>query len=204
MVHEVRDRTTLHTLLTSADALVVGPGLGQDGWAELLLREALTQRKPTVLDADALNLLARHPDWLPEPRDHLVLTPHPGEAARLLGTDTDTIQGDRPAAARALQQRWGGSIVLKGAGSLVCHPDQALMLCPYGNPGMASAGMGDVLSGIVGGLLAQSLQPRYAVNLAVTLHSAAADILAASAGERGLLAGDLIPVARRLLNGLDS
>ncbi len=202
MVHAVNDRTALQGLLDKANAIIVGPGLGQDSWSQLLLSEALQRPVPTVLDADALNLLVQHPDWLPEQRDHLVYTPHPGEAARMLECDTATLQADRLEALRALQRRWGGSIVLKGAGTLLSHPDHAAMLCPYGNAGMACGGMGDVLSGVLGGLLVQGFNARYAVNLGVCLHSAAADALAARHGPRGLLASDLTPEIRSLLNGV--
>lgn len=200
MAHAITQRSHILSLLDKATALVVGPGLGQDAWAQLLLATALERKIPTVLDADALNLLVQHPQWLPNQREHLIYTPHPGEAARMLETDTKSIQKDRLAAVKALQQQWGGSVVLKGAGSLIVHPDHAVHLCPYGNPGMASGGMGDVLSGVLGGLLAQGLNARQAVNLGVSLHSAAADQVAKASGERGLLATDLIPVIRAMLN----
>ncbi|MBP6682333.1 MAG: hydroxyethylthiazole kinase, partial [Halioglobus sp.] len=153
--------------------------------------------KPMVLDADGLNLLARGRGIAVARRDNWVLTPHPGEAARLLGTSTAAVQADRFAAARQLQQRYGGVAVLKGNGSLVTDGAQ-LLLSDYGNPGMASGGMGDVLSGVIGSLLAQHLPALEAAALGVCLHGAAAD-RAAGDGQRGLLASDLVPHMRALL-----
>ena len=147
-----------------------------------------------VLDADGLNLLAA--GQLAE-RDNWVLTPHPGEAGRLLGCATAAVQADRFAAVRALQQRYGGVAILKGNGSLIAYHKQ-LLLCDYGNPGMASGGMGDVLSGVIGALLAQHMAPLEAAALGVCLHGAAGDI-AAGEGQRGLAATDLIPEMRALL-----
>jgi NAD(P)H-hydrate epimerase len=188
-------------LLESADVLVVGPGLGQSPWSEHLLQLAAASGKPMVLDADGLNLLAAgclgEGPGEAQHRDNWVLTPHPGEAARLLDSTTGEVQADRFAAARALQQRYGGVAILKGNGSLIAGAGQ-LLLSDYGNPGMASGGMGDVLSGVIGSLLAQHLPPLEAAALGVCLHGAAADI-AAQEGQRGLAATDLIPEMRALL-----
>jgi NAD(P)H-hydrate epimerase len=193
----VQSGQELAALLDSADVLVVGPGLGQSAWAEQLLQAAAASGKPLVLDADGLNLLAAGRAIDSQRRDNWVLTPHPGEAARLLGCSTAGIQSDRFAAARQLQQRYGGVAVLKGNGSLICD-DSALLLSDYGNPGMASGGMGDVLSGVIGSLLAQHTAPLEAAALGVCLHGAAAD-MAAVDGQRGLLASDLMPAMRALL-----
>jgi NAD(P)H-hydrate epimerase len=149
-----------------------------------------------VLDADALNLLAEDPLH----RDNWILTPHPGEAARLLGVETPAIQADRFGTVDQLQQRYGGVVVLKGAGTLVRAADANTGLCAQGNPGMASGGMGDILSGILGGLLAQGFTLNEAAQLGTCLHAAAGDAAAKSAGERGLLASDLLPWVRRLAN----
>jgi NAD(P)H-hydrate epimerase len=184
------------SLLAAADVLVVGPGLGQSDWSAYLLRAALSSGKPAVLDADALNLLAAGV-VMATPGARHVVTPHPGEAARLLGCSNAEVQADRFAAARALQQRLGGVAVLKGNGSLVCS-DRHLLLSDSGNPGMASGGMGDVLSGVIGALLAQGLSPEDAAALGVCLHGTAGD-LAAEDGQRGLLASDLMPWLRALL-----
>lgn len=184
-------------MLAAADVLVVGPGLGQSPWAIELLRLALASGKPLVLDADGLNLLASGVLGDVPPADNRVLTPHPGEAARLLACSTSEVQADRFAAVLALQQRHGGVIVLKGNGSLISDGAD-ILLSDNGNPGMASGGMGDVLSGAIGALLAQHLQPLDAAALGVCLHGAAADI-AAGDGQRGLAASDLIPHMRSLL-----
>lgn len=193
MCHGVEGAAALAPLLARASVVVLGPGLGQDDWSRTLFGAVLDSGKPVVLDADALNLLAR----MPEKRDNWVLTPHPGEAARLLGISTAEVQADRFAALRALRERVGGHVVLKGAGSLV-GSDAGVALCPLGNPGMATAGMGDVLSGVTGALLAQGL-PR-AVELAVLVHAHAGDRAARAGGERGLLASDLFRWLRRALN----
>jgi hydroxyethylthiazole kinase-like uncharacterized protein yjeF len=184
-------------LLAAANVLVVGPGLGQSDWSKHLLQRAVASGKPTVLDADGLNLLASGAVQGPELADNRVLTPHPGEAARLLGCTSAEVQSDRFAAAEALQARYGGVVVLKGNGSLIAGDGQ-LLLSDYGNPGMASGGMGDVLSGVIGSLLGQGLDPLEAAALGVCLHGAAAD-LAAEIGQRGLAATDLIPHMRILL-----
>jgi len=184
-------------LLEAADVLVVGPGLGQSPWSEHLLHVAAATGKPMVLDADGLNLLAAGRQVANAQRDNWVLTPHPGEAARLLGCSTGEVQGDRFGAVQALQRRHGGVAILKGNGSLIADQEQ-LLLSDYGNPGMASGGMGDVLSGVIGALLAQHLPALEAAALGVCLHGAAGDI-AAQQGQRGLAASDLIPEMRALL-----
>jgi NAD(P)H-hydrate epimerase len=184
-------------LLEAADVLVVGPGLGQSAWSEHLLQRALASGKPMVLDADGLNLLADGRAGAAQAQENRVLTPHPGEAARLLDSTTGDVQADRFAAVAALQQRYGGAVVLKGNGSLIADGNEVL-LSDYGNPGMASGGMGDVLSGVIGALLAQGLPAVEAAALGVCLHGAAAD-LAAEDGQRGLVATDLMPHLRALL-----
>jgi NAD(P)H-hydrate epimerase len=186
----------LEPVLERASVLAVGPGLGRGGWGRALLERALAAGLPMVVDADALNLLAEAP---PQRRDNWILTPHPGEAARLLGTTAAEVQHDRFAAARELQQRFGGVVVLKGAGTLIAGPE-SLHLCSSGNPGMASGGMGDVLTGVIAGLLAQGLLPEIAATIGVSVHAAAADRAASAGGERGLLAGDLLDLLRSLVN----
>jgi NAD(P)H-hydrate epimerase len=197
MPHGVHVPRNLEPLLARASVLALGPGLGQDEWGRGLWQAALDVGKPLVLDADGLNLLAATPRELPSA---CVLTPHPGEAARLLGTTTPEIQADRFAAVRALAQKHGAVFVLKGEGSLVADPGGRVAVCPWGNPGMASGGMGDVLTGVIAGLLAQGLGTWDAACLGVGLHARAGD-LAARAGERGLLASDLFPYLRALVNG---
>ncbi|GEK74030.1 MULTISPECIES: NAD(P)H-hydrate dehydratase [Halomonas] len=197
MVHGVRGAADLGELPGHADVLVVGPGLGQGSWGQAMLQAALDAGRPLVVDADALNLLASRFGGLT--RDDWLLTPHPGEAGRLLGTSAAEVEADRPAAAAELQRRYGGTVVLKGAGSLIAGPS-GLAVCPYGNPGMASGGMGDALSGILGALLAQGLDGESAARVGVMVHALAADEAAAAGGQRGLLAGDLASCARILVN----
>jgi len=152
----------------------------------------LDQDKPTVVDADALNCLAQSP----EHRDSWVLTPHPGEAARLLGITTAQVTADRVSALRQLRERFGGVVVLKGAGTLQVGPKEQMRLCREGNPGMATAGSGDVLTGIVASLIAQGGDLERGTRAGVLLHAAAGD-LAAEEGAHGMVAGDLIAHLRR-------
>lgn len=187
----------LEPLLAHASVCAIGPGLGQADWGRGLWQVALDAGLPTVLDADGLNLLAANRHTLPAA---CVLTPHPAEAARLLAVDTAAVQADRFGSARALAQEFGAVVVLKGAGSLIANPDGRVALCPWGNAGMASGGMGDVLTGVIAGLLAQGLSAWDAACLGVGLHARAGD-LAARVGERGLLAADLFPYLRALVNG---
>lgn len=173
-----------------AHAVVVGPGLGAHPATATLVRRLLRELAvPVVLDADALNVLAP----LRALPGTCVLTPHPGEAARLLGVSSAEIQADRVAAVRALAQRSGQVVVLKGAGTLVCAqaPTERLFTNTTGNPGMATGGSGDVLAGLLGALLAQGMTPYDAACLAVHAHGAAGDLVAARLSEPGLCAEDL-------------
>ncbi|WP_413615108.1 NAD(P)H-hydrate dehydratase [Halomonas cupida] len=197
MVRGLIHATQLPPLLESLSVLAIGPGLSQDSWGQAMLQCALEQSLPMVVDADALNLLASR--FTGMQRDNWILTPHPGEAARLLGCSVAEVEADRPTAARQLQSRLGGVVVLKGAGTLICGP-RGLALCPYGNPGMASGGMGDVLTGLITGLVAQGLELEQAAQCAVLAHALAGDRAARQAGERGLLASDLAFCARILIN----
>lgn len=187
----------LMPLFKRASVIALGPGLGQDSWGRTLYQAAIDSDLPLVVDADALNFLSE----APARRDNWVLTPHPGEAARLLDSDTKTVQADRFAALHGLQSRYGGVVVLKGAGSLVgegsSHPSA---VCSGGNPGMASGGSGDLLTGIIAALIAQGYALREATELGVALHAAAGD-RAAQQGEIGMLAGDSLVELRALLNG---
>ncbi|OAN19344.1 bifunctional ADP-dependent (S)-NAD(P)H-hydrate dehydratase/NAD(P)H-hydrate epimerase [Photobacterium jeanii] len=177
-----------------SDVVVLGPGLGTQDWGKALYFHLADYEKKLVVDADGLNLLALSPDY----KNNRIITPHPGEAARLLGCTVAEIEADRYAAVRQLQQKYGGVVVLKGAGTLV-DDGQYCYVCRAGNPGMATGGMGDVLSGVIGALLAQKLSLIEAAQLGVWLHSYAAD-LCAQEGERGMLASDLFPYIRQLVN----
>lgn len=211
-------------LLQRATAIVLGPGLGSSNWSRSVFRQVLQfagTHLPVVLDADALNLLAEYalleaqadePEALLPLRSPLwILTPHPGEAARLLQTTIPAVESDRFAAVSSLQSQWGGSVVLKGAGSVLCteavrvdrvETEIVLEVCTEGNPGMASGGMGDVLAGLLGSLIAQGLSPAMALRCGVCIHGEAADLAAEDAGERGLVATDLMLPIRRLVNRL--
>ncbi len=194
MCSGVESTYAMATLIQRADVLVIGPGLGQAPWGRSLLSLAPECRVPQVWDADALNLLAAGAVELPA---DCLLTPHPGEAARLLGITVGEVQADRPAATRALASRYGCTVLLKGAGTLISDFDGRLALCDRGHPAMASAGLGDVLAGVAGALLAQGLEPFDAACLAVWLHAVAGERLGQQG--RGLAAADLIPVIRQLL-----
>lgn len=187
----------LAPLIATASVIVVGPGLGQGPWAQQLLAMVLGSGKPLVVDADALNLLAADPALAARLPQGSVITPHPGEAARLLEQSSDSVQRDRFETARALSGRYRAAVLLKGKGSLVSAGDDH-SVCDYGNAGMASGGMGDVLSGVIGALMAQGLSAPAATRLGACVHGAAADV-AAVEGQRGLLASDLLQPLRRLL-----
>jgi NAD(P)H-hydrate epimerase len=196
MCHGVAEAGGLTELVAQSDALVLGPGLGRSAWAQSLWSAAIGAGRPLVVDADGLNLLASEPDR----RGQWILTPHPGEAGRLLGRETRDVQADRLGAARELAARYAGIAVLKGAGTLIAAPgDEPVSVCDLGNPGMATAGMGDVLAGVIGGILVQCRDNRLAAEAGVLVHAAAGDEAAAD-GERGLLAGDLMAAIRRWAN----
>ncbi|MBL4744403.1 MAG: NAD(P)H-hydrate dehydratase [Cycloclasticus sp.] len=194
MCHGVSGRLDIKQLAKRCQVIAVGPGLGQSAWSNQLFEAALETNLPTVIDADALNLLSQQP----RKNNHWVLTPHVGEAARLLNCTTAEIQQDRASAAEQLQEQYGGVVVLKGAGSLVFDGEE-MFICNAGNPGMASGGMGDVLTGVIAGLIAQGLTLFEAAKLGVLVHAMAADY-AAKQGERGLLASDLMAPLRELVN----
>ncbi|GGI83115.1 NAD(P)H-hydrate dehydratase [Legionella impletisoli] len=198
MVFGVADEHDLKPLFAKATVCVLGPGLGEDSWAERLFTAAIAAQLPLVIDASALRLLARNQQH----DDNWILTPHPGEAAELLGCNTETIQRDRLAASRTIQEQYGGSVIIKGVGTIIDSGENERYLCPAGNPGMATAGMGDVLSGVIGGLLAQGLDLPNAATLGVWLHAKAGDDAAVKYGERGLTASDLMPFLRRRINSL--
>lgn len=199
--HAVPDADHLPPIMEQADVIAVGPGLGRSAWARALLPLVLGCDQPLVVDADALNLIAeqspghpgefRRPDW--------ILTPHPGEAGRLLGMQTSDVQRDRLTSLEMLLSRYGGTVVLKGAGTLVGTEGRTPGVCERGNPGMASAGMGDVLTGAVCGVLAQCRDPDLAARVAVLVHAMSGDAVARS-GERGLLAAEVAYQLRASVN----
>lgn len=184
----------LMNVLQKASVVVVGPGLGQTAWGRSLLSAAANAPLPQVWDADALNLLADKCVNLPP---DCVMTPHPGEAARLLGLSIAEVQANRPAAAHALSDKYCAVVVLKGAGSLIASPDGRLAVCHQGHPAMATGGLGDVLAGLIGALRAQGMDAFDAACLGVWLHANAGARQGTSG--RGLAASDLIPAIRQLL-----
>jgi ADP-dependent NAD(P)H-hydrate dehydratase / NAD(P)H-hydrate epimerase len=196
------DEARLRGLVEGKTAVVIGPGLGTHDGAERTVGWLLANTElPIVVDADAITVLARDARSLRTSRAHPVLTPHPGEMSRLTGADTRTVQSDRAGIARRFATEHGCTLVLKGARSVIAAADGWLWVNPTGNPGMASGGMGDVLSGILGGLLAQGLPPGDAACLGAYVHGATADAAAAD-GEIGLLASDLFAGLPRELHRL--
>lgn len=219
MVRGIDSDKEIAALVAATDALAIGPGLGLSPWARALFATAIEAARaagrPTVIDADALNLLAANfsaagasesaldqPGRIELP-DACVLTPHPGEAGRLLGIGADAVQADRLAALEALSARYGSTVVLKGAGSLVTAdlPEHPPWLCTVGNPAMAAPGMGDVLTGVIGALLGQGLPPPAAARVGVWWHAMAGDVAAAGA-DRGLLASELTARLPTIVRGL--
>jgi ADP-dependent NAD(P)H-hydrate dehydratase / NAD(P)H-hydrate epimerase len=206
MTRAVERSDELRPLLDNANIIAIGPGLGQGEWGatmlEVALETTLAQRLPIVIDADALNMLAR---FDPRPLGDAVLTPHPGEAARLLGMTVEEVECDRVQSARHLAARYDCVVLLKGAGTVVMAPGEIPVIVDAGNPGMASGGMGDALTGTIAAMLAQfsrkgGVSPFAATVYGALLHSCAADAAARDGGERGLLASDLFPHLRRLAN----
>lgn len=195
MSHAIQSAADLEPLLERADVVAFGPGLGRSEWAQSLYELVASCGLPAVWDADALNLLADARDS----NARRIITPHPGEAGRLLGSDAGSVQSDRPAALSALLQRYGGTVVLKGAGTLVSSDDGPPLITTSGNPGMASPGMGDALTGVIAALLAQGLATGDAAAVGAEAHARAGDI-AAGRAERGLVASDLIAELRGVLN----
>ncbi len=195
MCHALEAEKDLKPLLERATVIALGPGLGTGKWSQTMFDAILKSDLPMVVDADALNLLAnseaRDLDW--------ILTPHPGEAGRMLDCPTARVQEDRRGALRKLAEQFGGTVVLKGSGSLVSAADGPAWLCTAGNPGMAAPGMGDVLTGIIAALRAQGLSREMAAAAGVDIHARAGDS-AAEAGQRGLLASDLLQELRVWVN----
>lgn len=199
MTDGVDSAEALAQLTRRAGVVACGPGLDIGDWGRLLLDGVLESRKPLVLDADALNLMSEQPERWADIQAPCIITPHPGEAARLLGSTPDEVQSNRLEALANLQEKTGAIVVLKGAGTLVSDGQSTPSICPFGNPGMSAPGMGDVLTGLIAALLAQGLSPIAAARTGVLVHALAGDT-AARRGERGLLAGELLGELRHWLN----
>jgi len=194
MAFDWKNKKILEKRLKAATVIAIGPGLGQSTLAKKLFTRVLKTKTLLIVDADALNLVAKHPTK----RNNWVLTPHPGEAARLLACSSAQVQRDRFSAIRKIQKKYGGVVVLKGCGTLICFPSSPIThhplpitVCPLGTPAMASGGMGDVLTGMIAGLVAQGLSLEDAAKLGVVFHARAGE-LAAKNGKRAVLAGDII------------
>ncbi len=203
MVRGVERKEQLQNLLQQVDVVLAGPGLGQDAWAEELFLACLKTTAPLVLDADGLNLLADHFSSLSEadfPLGNWILTPHPAEAGRLLGVAAGEIQHDRVKRAQQLAQRFQAVVVLKGCGTVIADFRGRYAICPLGNPGMASAGSGDVLAGVIAALVGQGLSLWQAATIGVVAHAWAGDIAAGLTGERGMLASDITQQLPAVLN----
>jgi len=194
MVRGIERPEQLQDLLQQVDVVVAGTGMGQDSWARELLLACLKSKVSVVLDADGLNILAGLFTQMAVediPRDNWILTPHPAEAGRLLGIEAGEVQADRVTAAQQLAQRYDAVIVLKGCGTVIAGQNGCYAICPLGNPGMASAGSGDVLAGVITALVAQGLSLWEAAATGVVAHARAGDVAAGRVGERGLLASDI-------------
>lgn len=195
MCQKVEAVSSIEGLQDQVDVVIIGPGLGLGEWGKALFDAILTWSQPKVLDADALNWLAKspvaHSNW--------VLTPHPGEAARLLASSGEHVQADRFNAVNAIQKRYGGVVALKGSGTLIAN-EKSTYLCPFGNPGMATGGMGDILAGMIGGLMAQGLSSFKAASMGVLIHAMASDEAAQVEGERGMLALDVLSYMKDFIN----
>lgn len=195
MVQPLNEKT-LAAAIDWTDVIVIGPGLGTLDWGRSAMSQVSVCDKPMLCDADGLNLLAITPDK----RQNRIITPHPGEAARLLQCSIEQIESDRLHSAMELAQRYGGTVVLKGAGTVIADESGALAIADVGNPGMASGGMGDILSGIIASLLGQGLPLLDAAFAGCVVHGAAADSIALRQGERGMLATDLLLEIPKLVN----
>jgi NAD(P)H-hydrate epimerase len=191
----------LEEALEWATCIVIGPGLGQNEWSKATYDTVITycqnNPKPMVIDADALNIMANTASFVTIP--DCVFTPHSGEAARLLNVSVEEVENSRFIFARQCAERYHTTCVLKGAGTIIDNEEKS-WVCRHGNPGMATAGMGDVLAGIIGSLMAQGVETDLACQYGVSLHAKAGDLVAQEKGQRGLLASDLFDTVRLLIN----
>ncbi len=187
-------------ILANKTVIVIGCGLGKSEWAQELLALAMASDLPKVIDADALNILSESKKTFDLSK--AIITPHVGEAARLLNISTSEIQKDRKSAVKKLYEKFGAVTVLKGEGTLILGDKNIIHQCPYGNAGMATAGMGDVLSGIIGGLIAQKLENEIATIAGVNIHAIAGDLVAKKQGEIGMMPNDLFEFIPQIINGI--
>ena len=195
---DIDNISQLDSLLVKATVVILGPGLGIGKWSKVMFETAMRANKLMVIDADGLNILGGENYG---PRENWVLTPHPGEAGRLLDVSSDEVQKDRLGCLNQLKNKYGGICVLKGCNSLIVSQNfEKIIVCDYGNAGMATGGMGDCLAGVIGGLLAQKIDLFSAVRLGVAVHAKAGDLTALKEGSIGIAALDLLPWIRKLLS----
>lgn len=195
MCHAIDEPNALDSILTKATVIVLGPGLGRTAWSQDIYNRVITTQLPLVLDADGLFFLSQQPCK----NLHRVLTPHPGEAAAMLNQTQLAPIAQRTKVLSELITKYNSTVVLKGAGTLVASPHSATEICTAGNPGMASGGMGDLLAGIIAGLIAQGMSPDLAARLGVCVHAMAGDS-AAQFGQRGIIATDLLLPIQQLMS----
>jgi len=192
--------------LGNYDVLLIGCGLGQDRQVADFVKNILlgSQRAqlPLVLDADALNNLAQTSNWWQQLHDDAILTPHPGEMSRLTGLSIDEVQTDRIGTARRMAREWNKTVVLKGAYSIIAEPNGGCRISPMANPGLASAGTGDVLAGVIAGLRAQGMAAPEAAACGVYLHAEAGEVIRAEMGDAGMIASDLLPILPMVIQEL--
>jgi NAD(P)H-hydrate epimerase len=198
MVRAAEDAGEIEALLGQVSVVVTGTGLGQTGWSERMLRACLRSAAPVVIDADGLNLVSSTPEDLR--RGNWIMTPHPAEAGRLLACSAAEIQSDRVGSALRLAERYRAVVALKGCGTVVAEPMGRYGICAHGNPGMASAGSGDVLAGVIAAMVAQGLDLWQAATAGVLAHAMAGDLAAERRGERGMLASDITGQLPAVLN----
>jgi len=194
----------IRSLMENVDVLALGPGLSVNPETVEVIREISAHAHiPAVIDADGLNALAGNPEILKQVKQPIVLTPHPGEMARLAGVTTRSVQQGRLNLARSLASAWKVVLVLKGAGTITADPEENIYINPTGNPGMATGGSGDVLTGIIAGLMAQGVEAAWAAAAGVYLHGLAGDLAAKEKGMMGLIAGDILDVLPMALNSVE-
>lgn len=196
----LRDNSLAAEILADKTLIVIGCGLGKSQWGQKLFTMAMNSNLPKVIDADALNILSMSQEKFN--LSNSIITPHVGEAARLLNISTDEIQKNRESAIKKLYEKFGAISVLKGKGTLIFGDQKIIHQCPFGNAGMATAGMGDVLSGIIGGLMAQGLDSETSAIYGVNIHALAGDLAAKKQGEIGLMPNDLFEYIPQIINNL--
>ena len=202
MTKPVDSGQSLENYLDFPTVICLGPGLGKDYWSEQMIYKSLENthknKTPILIDADGLNLLPEFSKKLPLPKK-IVLTPHLGEAARLLNTSVEKVKKNKVSAAKRISNKYNSVVVLKSHETLICKEDK-IYICDKGNPGMATAGMGDVLSGMISGLIAQKLSLFEAACLGVDLHARAGDIYSEKNNQQSLLPTDIIDLFARVIN----